>query len=69
MTEYVDHLHEHFTDPCVVVNGAYRLPALPGYSAEMYPASVADYTYPHGAYWAAARQATNPAHPPTTVST
>ena len=69
VTEFVDHLHEHFTDPCVVVNGAYRLPALPGYSAEMYPASVADYTYPHGAYWAAARQATDPAHPPTTGTT
>ena len=69
VTEFVNHLHEHFTDPCVVENGAYRLPALPGYSAEMYPASVADYTYPDGAYWAAARHVTNPAHPPTTVST
>jgi L-fuconate dehydratase len=52
VTEYVDHLHEHFTDPCVVDQGAYRLPTLPGYSAEMHPRSVADYTYPHGAYWA-----------------
>jgi L-fuconate dehydratase len=52
VTEFVDHLHEHFTDPCVVENGAYTLPSQPGYSAEMYAASVADYSYPDGAYWA-----------------
>ena len=52
VTEFVDHLHEHFTDPCIVENGAYVLPSMPGYSAEMHPASVARYTYPHGAYWA-----------------
>jgi L-fuconate dehydratase len=51
VTEFVDHLHEHFTDPCVVENGAYRLPSRPGYSAEMHPASVAEYAYPDGAYW------------------
>jgi L-fuconate dehydratase len=52
VTEFVDHLHEHFTDPCVVENGAYRLPSQPGYSAQMHPASVAEYAYPDGAYWA-----------------
>src|SRR3954469_16386763 len=26
VTEYVDHLHEHFVDPCVVVGGHYVLP-------------------------------------------
>lgn len=52
VTEFVDHLHEHFTDPCIVENGAYRLPARPGYSAEMHPASVATYAYPDGSYWA-----------------
>lgn len=51
VTEFVDHLHEHFTDPCIVENGAYRLPSQPGYSAEMHPASVAEYAYPDGAYW------------------
>ena len=35
VTEYVDHLHEHFVDPCIVDDGAYRLPTAPGYSAEM----------------------------------
>jgi len=51
VTEYVDHLHEHFTDPVVVENARYRLPSQPGYSTEMHPASVADYSYPDGAYW------------------
>jgi L-fuconate dehydratase len=54
VTEYVDHLHEHFTDPCVVVDGRYRLPAAPGYSARMHEASVARFTFPHGEYWATA---------------
>ncbi|MFE4000257.1 L-fuconate dehydratase [Nocardioides sp. YIM B13467] len=52
VTEFVDHLHEHFTDPCIVENGAYRLPSRPGYSAEMHPTSVATYAYPDGSYWA-----------------
>jgi L-fuconate dehydratase len=52
ITEYVDHLHEHFTDPCVVENGRYLLPSKPGYSAQMHPASVAAYTYPTGTFWA-----------------
>ncbi|MER6973052.1 L-fuconate dehydratase [Nocardioides sp. NPDC000445] len=52
VTEFVDHLHEHFTDPCIVENGAYRLPSRPGYSAEMHPESVATYAYPDGSYWA-----------------
>lgn len=38
--EFVDHLHEHFVDPCIVVNGAYRAPTLPGYSIEMKRASM-----------------------------
>jgi L-fuconate dehydratase len=52
VTEYIDHLHEHFVDPCVVKAGAYRLPDRPGYGARMHDSSVARYTYPSGAYWA-----------------
>jgi len=52
VTEYVDHLHEHFVDPCVVVGGAYRLPGAPGYSAEMHEASIAEFRFPDGTYWA-----------------
>jgi len=43
--EYVDHLHEHFVDPCVVRNAAYMPPKRPGYSIEMKPESLAQYTY------------------------
>jgi L-fuconate dehydratase len=53
VTEYVDHLHEHFVDPCVVRNGAYLLPTAPGYSAEMFDESVAEFSYPTGSYWSA----------------
>jgi L-alanine-DL-glutamate epimerase-like enolase superfamily enzyme len=52
VTEYVDHLHEHFTDPCIVHDGAYQLPTLPGYSAEIRRPSLATYTFPTGSYWA-----------------
>jgi L-fuconate dehydratase len=51
VTEYVDHLHEHFTDPCVVADGNYALPSRPGYSAQMHWSSVEEYTYPDGGYW------------------
>jgi L-fuconate dehydratase len=51
VTEFVDHLHEHFTDPCVVVAGHYTLPRAPGYSAQLHPSSVAEFSYPDGAYW------------------
>ena len=54
VTEYVDHLHEHFVDPCIVEDGAYRLPAAPGYSAEMLAASVEEFRFPDGPYWSAA---------------
>jgi len=52
VTEYVDHLHEHFVEPCVVEGGAYRVPTAPGYSAEMLAASVESYRFPDGTYWA-----------------
>ena len=53
VAEYVDHLHEHFVDPCVVKDAAYVVPTAPGYSARMHPSSVARYTYPGGSYWTA----------------
>ncbi|MGP3914227.1 L-fuconate dehydratase [Nonomuraea sp. 10N515B] len=56
VTEYVDHLHEHFVDPCVVKNGAYTLPARPGYSAQMYDATLATFSFPDGDYWARATE-------------
>jgi len=43
--EYVDHLHEHFVDPCVIENAAYMPPERPGFSIEMKRESIRDYTF------------------------
>jgi len=43
--EFVDHLHEHFLDPCVIKGAAYMPPERPGFSIEMKPASIADNTW------------------------
>ena len=51
--EYADHLHEHFENPCVVRNGAYRVPTDPGFSVRMRAQSVAEYQFPDGAQWRA----------------
>jgi L-fuconate dehydratase len=39
--EYVDHLHEHFIEPCDIQNAAYMPPSLPGFSIEMKATSIA----------------------------
>lgn len=49
--EYVDHLHEHFEDPCEMSNGAYQVPRLPGFSVKMHESSLANFEYPNGAEW------------------
>ncbi len=49
--EYVDHLHEHFTDPVRVVGGRYLAPVAPGFSATLRPASLRDYEFPGGSVW------------------
>jgi L-fuconate dehydratase len=54
VTDFVDHLHEHFTAPCVVRDGHYGLPTAPGYSAEMWESSVEEFEFPLGDYWARA---------------
>jgi len=43
--EFVDHLHEHFLDPCRIENAAYMPPTKPGYSIEMKPESIKQYEY------------------------
>lgn len=45
VTEYVDHLHEHFIEPCVIENAVYMPPKLPGFSIEMKPASIQQYLF------------------------
>jgi L-fuconate dehydratase len=51
--EWVDHLHEHFRDPAIVVGGRYLAPTAPGYSIEMLPESLDRFEFPQGAAWAA----------------
>ncbi|NUR57750.1 MAG: L-fuconate dehydratase [Catenulispora sp.] len=53
--EFVDHLHEHFTDPVRITDGRYAAPTAPGFSAEMLAESIAAYAYPGGAFWRADR--------------
>ncbi|MEO8882042.1 MAG: L-fuconate dehydratase [Devosia sp.] len=43
--EYVDHLHEHFVDPCVIRKAAYMPPSRPGFSIEMKRESIAAYQF------------------------
>ena len=38
--EYVDHLHEHFIEPCEIRNAAYMPPKLPGFSIQMKAESI-----------------------------
>ena len=51
MVEYVDHLHEHFTDPVRTRGGRYLVPEQPGYSATMHAASIAEFSFPGGPAW------------------
>lgn len=51
ITEYVDHLHEHFVHPVVIKNGRYMPPTAPGYSITMKKESIEAYTYPSGEVW------------------
>ena len=51
VTEFVDHLHEHFVDPVRIRDAHYLLPAQPGYSIEMFPETLRDYSYPDGRVW------------------
>jgi L-fuconate dehydratase len=49
--EYVDHLHEHFTDPVEIRNGRYVAPQAPGFSSTMRQESRAEYAFPDGPAW------------------
>jgi L-fuconate dehydratase len=46
VVEYVDHLHEHFEDPCDVRNAAYFPPRVPGFSVKMRPQTLEQYRHP-----------------------
>ena len=49
--EYVDHLHEHFTDPVRIRGGRYLAPTAPGLSAQMHPRTLVDHLFPDGPVW------------------
>lgn len=55
MTEYADHLHEHFQYPPIILQGNYALPNNPGYCGRMFPESIKKYEFPNGTYWKARR--------------
>lgn len=44
--EYVDHLHEHFIDPCTIKNAAYMPPKRAGFSIEMKSETLHNYAHP-----------------------
>ena len=43
--EFVDHLHEHFRDPCVIRDAAYMPPEGAGVSIEMKPVTLDAYRF------------------------
>ncbi|MSU37356.1 MAG: fuconate dehydratase [Pedosphaera sp.] len=49
--EFVDHLHEHFVDPCVIQRGRYCAPTKPGYSSEIKRESLRAFAFPDGPEW------------------
>jgi len=51
VTEFVDHLHEHFVDPCVIRRARYMVPKAAGYSSEIRKESREEYRYPNGPAW------------------
>jgi len=51
ITEFVDHLHEHFIDPVVIRRGRYVVPEMPGYSSTIKAETRAAYRFPDGPVW------------------
>ena len=50
MTEYAEHLHEHFIEPVLVRSGEYWPPQRNGY-AQMKADSLKTFSYPNGQVW------------------
>ena len=51
VTEFVDHLHEHFVDPVRIADGHYLLPQQPGYSTKISSETLLTHSYPDGQVW------------------
>lgn len=46
--EFVDHLHEHFRDPCIIKDAAYLPPQAAGFSIEIHAQSLDEYAFRGG---------------------
>jgi L-fuconate dehydratase len=53
LTEFVDHLHEHFLDPSIVKNAHYLAPMKSGYLVGFKQESIEKYSFPDGPVWKA----------------
>ena len=51
ITEFADHLHEHFVHPVSMRDGHYVLPSESGLGVEFKAASLDRYSYPDGPVW------------------
>ena len=51
MIEWIDHLHEHFTEPARVADGRYAAPTAPGASSQIRYESIAEFAFPAGPAW------------------
>lgn len=53
LLEYVEHLHEHFEEPCRVEGGWFVTPGKPGYSVRMKEESMRKFEFPgeEGGFW------------------
>jgi L-fuconate dehydratase len=51
VTEFVDHLHEHFVDPVEIKRAKYAAPYRAGYGTEIKKESRLQYRYPDGPVW------------------
>ncbi|MAE95473.1 MAG: fuconate dehydratase [Deltaproteobacteria bacterium] len=51
ITEYAEHLHEHFVASIEMKAGRYVLPTAPGIGVEFKAASLAEFAYPDGPVW------------------
>ncbi len=45
LIEFVDHLHEHFVNPCIIRDAAYQAPTAPGYSTTMRARALEEFRY------------------------
>ena len=53
--EYIDHLHEHFETPAVVIDGRYRVPTAPGGGARLLDDTLSRFAFPSGSEWTGRR--------------